>query len=274
MKKVVVASKRGLKGGSLSAASQEALGVGRDAVVLDVTSRGKEEMRVFSPFTQNGDHLFTVPFLPSSVPKERRESRTVEGIWQGLKIFQKCAEGAELTDGKYGVDFGKFKAANKNLKRTTRTLGGVRGHYGGPGVFLSIQEARKKIYLSAYKQQLQLPPVARQVESLRAVAREKDLVFLDFDTNDDLNKDKPLSHAQCLRSFVLHGDFREIKGSPEARGETRTTGQAEGVKEALQCSSSASSSSSQNPSSKKKRQSDAAVEGTEDVSPLSKKKKT
>jgi hypothetical protein len=51
-----------------------------DAPLLDVTSRGAEPWVRFSPFYPHGG--IPVPFSPGHT------SVSVEGIWQGLKVFE------------------------------------------------------------------------------------------------------------------------------------------------------------------------------------------
>lgn len=51
-----------------------------DAVIIDVTSRGCKPWVRFSPFYPHGG--IPVPFSPEKF------SMTVEGIWQGLKVFE------------------------------------------------------------------------------------------------------------------------------------------------------------------------------------------
>jgi hypothetical protein len=81
-----------------------------DALLLDVTSAGPEPWVRFSPFYPHGG--IPVPFSPGQF------STSVEGIWQGLKVF-------EHSD----VDPSKFLITQmKGLKRSARTYGQVLGH--------------------------------------------------------------------------------------------------------------------------------------------------
>ncbi len=50
-----------------------------EALIFDVTSRGTQPWVSFSPFYPHGN--IPVPFSPGVV------SASVEGIWQGLKVF-------------------------------------------------------------------------------------------------------------------------------------------------------------------------------------------
>lgn len=79
-----------------------------DAIIFDVTSKGA--MKQMSPFYPHG-HI-PVPGMDGMF------SASVEGIWQGLKVF----EGE-------GIDRTRF--SNKtmlNMKRTCRTYGRCLGH--------------------------------------------------------------------------------------------------------------------------------------------------
>src|SRR4051794_23159303 len=83
------------------------------AVLIDVTSRGPEPWVRFSPFFPHG--AIPVPFSPG------RTAASVEGIWQGLKVFEKA-----------DVDPSRFDVTSMSgLKRSTRRFGSVRGHRRG-----------------------------------------------------------------------------------------------------------------------------------------------
>lgn len=74
-------------------------------MIIDVTSKAQDEFVKFSPFYPNGG--IPVPFTEGLV------AVSVEGIWQGLKVFEDA-----------DVDTTFFsKRDMKNLKRTTRKYG-------------------------------------------------------------------------------------------------------------------------------------------------------
>ena len=103
-------------------------------MVLDVTSRSSQPWIRFSPFYPHGG--IPVPFSPMWF------SASVEGIWQGLKVF----EGAD-------IDVDKFKKSTmKNIKRLTKIYENVLGHREGVegDQLLSYKEARYEIYLPSY----------------------------------------------------------------------------------------------------------------------------
>ena len=107
----------------------------QNAVIIDVTSKGEMPMVRFSPFYPIGN--IPIPFSPN------RFSQSVEGIWQGLKVFEKS-----------DVDESKFEITTmKGLKRTVRKFGIPKGHKKGinGSELLDYITARKLIYLPAYK---------------------------------------------------------------------------------------------------------------------------
>ncbi|MBR6181216.1 MAG: hypothetical protein IKQ77_08400 [Prevotella sp.] len=156
-----------------------------DAEIFDVTSKG--EYKRLSPFYPHGG--IPVPFSGTVT------SASVEGVWQGLKVFQN-----------EGVDFSCFtNTTMKNLKRTVRTHGKCLGHQKGLGsrMLLGYIEARKQIYVPTYNWMLEhkcQKEIQYFVDLLKA---GKTIVFLDYDTNDDVDDpSKPLSHASLIKRFV------------------------------------------------------------------------
>ena len=106
-----------------------------DAMIIDVTSHAVDEFVMFSPFYPIGG--IPVPFTEGLV------AVSVEGIWQGLKVFEDA-----------DVDTTLFsKCDMKNMKRTTRQYGPCLGHRKGVHgeELLGYIEARKQIYLPCYK---------------------------------------------------------------------------------------------------------------------------
>ncbi|MEV6303796.1 hypothetical protein AB0M02_30620 [Actinoplanes sp. NPDC051861] len=153
------------------------------ATIIDVTSRGPEPWVRLSPFYPHGG--IPVPLSPGAV------SASVEGVWQALKVF-------ENTD----VDPSKLAVTTMTgLKRTTRRHGAVRGHRAGPdgAHLLGYEEARRRIYLPAYRWMLE-HRVPDLVVRLRGYS---DLVLLDYTTNGDpADTSSPLSHAALVASFL------------------------------------------------------------------------
>ncbi len=147
------------------------------AAVVDVTSRARDPWVRFSPFFPHGG-------IP--VPFSDRTAESVEGIWQALKVF-------ETAD----VDPRKHVTSMRGLKRTVRKYGKCLGHRRGLSgdELLGYVEARKQIYLPIYAWVLE-HRLADEVAKLRAIATERDLVLLDYETNTNVDDPrKPLSHA-------------------------------------------------------------------------------
>jgi hypothetical protein len=157
-----------------------------NAEIIDVTSKGKEPYVRLSPFYPHGG--IPVPFT------ENIFSNSVEGIWQGLKVFEK-----------EDIDLSKFEIQNmKGLKRTVRKFGKPLGHRKGiNGIeLLDYLTARFQIYLKSYAWVLQNKTMD-VIELLKTKAETNDLVFLDYGTNGELeNIKKPLSHAALVKKFI------------------------------------------------------------------------
>lgn len=163
-----------------------------DAYIIDVTSHAEDEFVRLSPFYPNGG--IPVPFSPM------KTSASVEGIWQGLKVFE--------TEG---IDKKMFGIKNmKNIKRTTRKFGACLGHQKGVNSteLLDCIEARKLIYLPSYKWVLE-NRCADLVKVIRVIAQHKTVVLLDYETNTDVNNPKkPLSHASLIKAYI-EGNYPE-----------------------------------------------------------------
>jgi hypothetical protein len=156
------------------------------AAIVDVTSHSGTEMVKFSPFYPHGG--IPVPFSDGVT------SMSVEGIWQGLKVF-----------GSVDVDTSCFRNDTmKNLKRTVRVNGPCRGHRKGVRgtELLDYLEARKQIYLPAYKWVLD-HKVSHLIARLRSISDSGTLVLLDYETNPDvLDPSSPLSHAGLIKAYI------------------------------------------------------------------------
>lgn len=155
-------------------------------IIIDVTSKGPEEWRKLSPFYPHGD--IPVPFSNGVT------SMSVEGIWQGLKVFEN-----------EGIDSSSFlKDKMKGLKRTVRTHGRCLGHRRGVSgsELLGYIEARKQIYLPSYFWMLE-NKCADQIKKIRDISQTRTVILLDYDTNADTdNPSKPLSHASLICRFI------------------------------------------------------------------------
>jgi len=157
-----------------------------DAQIIDVTSKAEDEFVKFSPF-------FPIDNIP--VPfSEGHFGKSVEGIWQGLKVF----EGED-------IDVSKFEVENmKGLKRTVRKFGKCLGHRKGiKGTeLLGYIEARKEIYVPLYKWILE-NKLTDLVQKLRLKGEKGTLVLLDYEVNGDIeDRSKPLSHAHLIKMYL------------------------------------------------------------------------
>ena len=161
-----------------------------DAMIIDVTSKAQDEFVKFSPFYPIGG--IPVPFTEGLV------AVSVEGIWQGLKVFEDA-----------DVDTSSFsKRDMKNLKRTVRRYGPCLGHRKGVhgGELLGYIEARKQIYLPCYKWVLG-NKLQKLVAAVRIISKNKPVVLIDYNTNPDVNNPKtPLSHASLIKAYI-EGDY-------------------------------------------------------------------
>lgn len=156
------------------------------APILDVTSHAPDPWVRFSPFYPHGD--IPVPFSPGTF------SMSVEGIWQGLKVFEQ-----------QDVDPAKFAIANmKNLKRTVRRFGKVLGTREGVAGerLLGYIEARRAVYLPAYRWVLD-HRLQALLDELRALGQAQTVLLLDYTTNGDVdNPAQPLSHAALITHYL------------------------------------------------------------------------
>lgn len=157
-----------------------------NAVIVDVTSQATDGLVRLSPFYPHGG--IPVPF------SEGYTAMCVEGIWQGLKVF----ETADVDVNMFAND------TMKNIKRTVRRFGKPLGHRKGvKGTeLLGYIEARKQIYLPAYKWVLE-NKVAHIIERLREASKTETIVLLDYTTNCDIDNPKtPLSHAFLIKAYA------------------------------------------------------------------------
>ena len=163
-----------------------------DAMIIDVTSKAKDEFVKFSPLYPIGG--IPVPFTEGLV------AVSVEGIWQGLKVF-------EYVDADLSY---LSKCDMKNMKRTTRKNGPCVGHLKGARgkELLDYIEARKLIYLPCYKWVLE-NKLKKLVTAIRIISKNKPVVLLDYNTNADVNNPKrPLSHASLIKAYI-EGNYPE-----------------------------------------------------------------
>ena len=163
-----------------------------NADILDLTSKSAYAQKL-SPY---------YPHLNIPVPNSPGvTSSCVEAVWQGLKVF-------EHED----IDVHLFSNTTmKNLKRTIRVHGRMRGHrYGVNGnELLDYFSARMKIYLPTYKYVLD-NCVHSLVMKIAERAKDHDIVFLDYNTNTDVrDTSSPLSHAGLVKLYI-EGNYPSV----------------------------------------------------------------
>lgn len=181
------------------------------AIILDVTSKANPDLIKLSPFYPLGG--IPIPF------SEGHFAECVEGIWQGLKVFE-------------GADIDKLMFKNrsmKNIKRTVRKFGNPLGHRKGINgkELLGYIEARIQIYLPSYLWVLE-HKVKNEIDNLRNLhVAGNDLILLDYTTNSDvLDEKKPLSHAYLVKAYLednypdeklLYKEWEVRKNHPKAK---------------------------------------------------------
>lgn len=162
-----------------------------ECVIADVTSNAKNDLVKLSPFYPHGK--IPIPFSNGFF------SESVEGVWQGLKVFQS-----------HGIEHRSFKnATGKNIKRTVRKFGLPLGHQKGinSDELLDYISARKLIYLPTYKFVLE-NYCYKIVNRLKVASKNHTIVLLDYSTNGDVfNTKTPLSHAYLIKLFCENKYF-------------------------------------------------------------------
>ncbi len=160
-----------------------------NADILDITSTAeKKYAQLLSPFYPHGS--IPIPFSPGCTAK------CVEGIWQGLKVFETC-----------GIDMSSFQNDTMHgLKRTVRKYGKPLGHQKGlfSTELLDYFDARMMIYLPTYRWVLDnVPSVAKILMRIKDRSEQKDIVFLDYNTNINFRDiSSPISHAGLVKLYI------------------------------------------------------------------------
>lgn len=155
------------------------------AVIIDVTSHAKDEYKQLSPFYPHG----SIP-IPDS---DGWMGTSVEGIWQGLKVFER-----------EGVDIKTIhNKTMTGIKRTTKSHGRVLGHRRGvTGELMDYLTARQELYIPCYNWVLE-NKCQELIAKLKSLAAEKTVVLLDFETNGNpMDASKPLSHASLIKAYI------------------------------------------------------------------------
>ena len=157
-----------------------------NAIIADVTSKASDGLVKLSPFYPHGE--IPVPF------SEGYMAACVEGIWQGLKVF----EDEDIDQSMFRND------TMKGIKRTVRKHGRVLGHRKGVHgtEILGYVEAKHQIYIPTYRWMLEHKAMGI-IERLRKASETKTIVLLDYNTCCDVdNASKPLSHAYLVKAYA------------------------------------------------------------------------
>ena len=151
-----------------------------------MTSQAKDGLVRLSPFYPHGG--IPVPF------SEGYTATCVEGIWQGLKVFEN-----------EDLDISMFRDDSmKRIKRTVRKHGRVLGHRKGVHgtEILGYVEAKHLIYIPTYRWMLEHKAMDI-IERLRKASETKTIVLLDYNTCCDVDDaTKPLSHAYLVKAYA------------------------------------------------------------------------
>jgi hypothetical protein len=179
-----------------------------NAKIVDVTSKATNALVKLSPFYPHGD--IPIPF------SGERTAKSVEGIWQALKVF----ETVDIDEKMF------YNDTMRDIKRTIRKYGKPLGHRKGIDgkELLNYIDARIQIYLPTYLWVLE-NKVSQIIDRLKTASINEDIVLLDYETNCDvLNPKKPLSHAYLVKAFVdgnypLSADLIETLNKNKAKNE-------------------------------------------------------
>lgn len=156
-----------------------------EAVIIDVTSHAEDEFVKLSPFYP---HCY-IP-VPDS---DGWMGDSVEGIWQGLKVFER--EGVDIK--------AMHNKTMKEIKRTTKVYGKILGHRRGvTGELMDYLTARLELYIPCYNWVLE-NRCQDLVQKLKELSKDNTVVLLDYETNEDpMDTTKPLSHASLVKKWV------------------------------------------------------------------------
>ena len=168
-----------------SASKQQRLLAEQGWTIVDVTSKGKEPWCRFSPFWPHRN----IP-IPG---KTGQTSVSVEGIWQGLKVF----DNEEADVSKFSI------LTMKKLKRPAGRAGrgAVRGHLFDDQI-MDYVSARRRIYLPSYTWVLE-NCLVQEIDELRFMLSQGPVALLDYEINPDVDDvSKPLSHASIIAKYL------------------------------------------------------------------------
>lgn len=176
---IVIVSKRQKK------AQQDLASAGY--LLVDVTSTSPDPtFRRFSPFYPHGN-------IPIPGTSNTTTSQSVEGLWQGLKVFEN-----------EDIDPKKFAVTNmRNIKRPAgNKRGRVIGHKYGDSI-IDYVTSRKLIYIPAYMYVLENHLQVEMLFLTNLLKEGNKLALIDYETNEDPEDTrKPMSHAALIASSL------------------------------------------------------------------------
>ena len=145
------------------------------AVVLDVTLGGG--MELLDP---------SFPIENVVVPKSRKKSLSVAGMWEGLKVFKNKM----VTDESYFISERKL-----GKERNCKSYGKLIGVKLGEDVIeieKAVDEVFKKEYVKNIKERF-----GKIIEGLKRESGKRNVVLLDYDFER-----YPLSHAMMIKEMI------------------------------------------------------------------------
>ncbi len=141
---------------------------------IDVSSHGRPPYKLFSPFSHDPEYKIPVP------GSEYLQADSVEGIWQGLKIFNGSPDPSLFTG------------------RPHKRKGVPEGHLYGKEV-INCVDARKNIYVPAYVYHAINNALPQAWPSLEHMLKDGDVVLHDIETNGSIeNPARSLAHSAIL----------------------------------------------------------------------------
>ena len=136
-------------------------------LLIDLTRNSNDEIyRQFHPSYPHGDVPF--PEFPDYT------AQSVEGIWEGLKLFETT-----------GIDASKFDCMDPNdLSRTEAFYGRYRGHRFGVNNILTEDKAFERIYKPLYAWQV-FVKMKKEFKTLKELCQTQPIVWIVDDVYDN-----------------------------------------------------------------------------------------
>lgn len=155
-----------------------------DMMAIDVSNKTTSEWRVLAPIFNHGD--IPVPGMPGVC------SRTIEGLWEGLKRFEQEGENLAL-----------LESDKPKKRRVTEATGKLLGYRYGDAVLTNEVEARQMIFIPAYVRMVENCPAARaKFDELLELSKTHTLHLYDGEENGDRRDARPYSYAALLAELL------------------------------------------------------------------------